>query len=212
MTTSDSRKCALCGSTISDNNPDGIGFGCRAAWQASVKDTFFAFGGALEVHAAKVAWLVPRFLEASAEVKFRSAFRKSFYASTKERWASPGPRFSNRQLEIMEGINTFEKGTEAENEAAYQEWNRVRSYSRAIEAYAQDLEGKEKAYAETLFNNKYYVAKATEEGGNPTGKRASYIKAVKAFWDNAPEVKTLNEAERQYDKETYGAPASTRKN
>ena len=92
-------RCAICGSLITDDNPDGIGFGCRQnvvrpAEIAAAKELNPNFN--LEMWIFKVNKIREIFLNTFKDVKFRSAFKKSFYASI-----ANSERVSKKQLDVM---------------------------------------------------------------------------------------------------------------
>lgn len=96
------RTCSVCGSRITDRNPDGIGVECRYAWKKAkitvhnqVKERGFKYYG------VKAQLLIPIFIEEFKDVKFRNAFKKSFYPSVVEQWESRG-YLSNKQVGICE--------------------------------------------------------------------------------------------------------------
>lgn len=89
-------RCAVCGAVISDDNSTGIGFGCMAnVIKPAINETMWAVYG-LDIWVEKAQRVRTAFLEAYKEVKFRSAFRKSFYESMQT-----AERISKKQLEIM---------------------------------------------------------------------------------------------------------------
>lgn len=89
-------KCRICGSPITDTNPDGIGFGCRNNVVKPAKRVCFKIVKSLDLYIAKVNLVKPVFLEEFAGVKFRSEFKKGFYASMQS-----AERVSAKQLQIM---------------------------------------------------------------------------------------------------------------
>lgn len=91
------RKCEICGSAITDENPDGVGFGCRSNVVAPArKDTFNKFN-ALNFWIKKVEMSKKVFIEIHQNVKFRSEFKKNFFDSIQK-----AERISKKQLNIME--------------------------------------------------------------------------------------------------------------
>lgn len=92
------RTCSICGAHITDDNPDGIGYGCRAIYEGAKAKTYFKFHW--QAHRAiKVNTIMALFESTFAKTKFRSDFRKSFYPSVVTFWKEKG-YVSNRQLEI----------------------------------------------------------------------------------------------------------------
>ena len=92
-------RCAICGSIISDDNPDGIGFGCRQnvvrpAEIAAAKEINPNFN--LELWIFKVSKIRELFFNTFKDVKFRSDFKKSFYNSI-----ANNERVSKKQLDVM---------------------------------------------------------------------------------------------------------------
>lgn len=88
--------CEICGAPLSDNNVTGIGFECAAALYAAQKHKAKQEGLALKVHVYISSVVRPIFLEAFANVKFRSEFKRSFYASIES-----NERISAKQLHVM---------------------------------------------------------------------------------------------------------------
>lgn len=96
-----SERCAICGAVISDNNITGIGYECLAALNKAKSAVFFSneeyafrYNFLIEVELVKSI-----FLNLFKEVKFRSAFKKSFFESI-----SNSTRISRKQLDIMKDM------------------------------------------------------------------------------------------------------------
>ena len=93
-------RCLICGSILSENNPDGIGIGCR---EHVVKPAILAAAKELnpnlnlEMWIFKVGKIRELFLNTFKDVKFRSEFKKSFYQSI-----ANNEKVSKKQLQIME--------------------------------------------------------------------------------------------------------------
>ena len=93
-------RCLICGSILSENNPDGIGIGCR---EHVVKPAILAAAKELnpnlnlEMWIFKVTKIRELFLNTFKDVKFRSDFKKSFYQSI-----ANNEKVSKTQLQIME--------------------------------------------------------------------------------------------------------------
>lgn len=93
-------RCLICGSILSENNPDGIGIGCR---EHIVKPAILAAAKELnpnlnlEMWIFKVTKIRELFLNTFKDVKFRSNFKKSFYQSI-----ANNEKVSKKQLQIME--------------------------------------------------------------------------------------------------------------
>ena len=109
------RKCIICGATISDDNPDGIGFSCRDAVNKAKYKLFF------EDHENRCiiarmysAFVMEWFIKCFAHKKFRSAFKKKFYPSIVSQYKEKG-YLSSKQRETClnwlyyENNNTGEK-------------------------------------------------------------------------------------------------------
>ena len=93
-------RCLICGSILSENNPDGIGIGCREnvvrpAILAAAKELNPNLN--LEMWIFKVGKIRELFLNTFKDVKFRSEFKKSFYQSI-----ANNEKVSKKQLQIME--------------------------------------------------------------------------------------------------------------
>lgn len=88
--------CEICGAPLSDNNVTGIGYECAAAMYAAQKRKAKIDGLALKVHIFTASIVRPVFLDAFEGVKFRSEFRRSFYASI-----AATDRISAKQLRVM---------------------------------------------------------------------------------------------------------------
>lgn len=86
----------ICGAVISDNNTDGIGWGCMAnVVKPAIKETMWEVYG-LDIWVAKANRIKEAFLNAYAGVKFRNEFKRGFYESM-----AKAERVSKKQLEIM---------------------------------------------------------------------------------------------------------------
>jgi len=102
MDFSGGRTCSVCGSRITDGNPDGIGVECRASYSKARSIVFFDVKErAFEFYGIKASLVMPLFIETFGSVKFRSSFKKSFYPSIVEQWEEKG-FISKKQLEICE--------------------------------------------------------------------------------------------------------------
>lgn len=72
----------ICGAVISDNNTDGIGWGCMAnVVKPAIKETMWEVYG-LDIWVAKANRIKEAFLNAYAGVKFRNEFKRGFYEGT----------------------------------------------------------------------------------------------------------------------------------
>jgi len=91
------RTCWICGAIIGDDNPDGIGSSCRKVWTKAQRDAFFHFCG-LDYWIAKASKWVDVFIQLFKNVKFRSAFKKSFYTSIV---SNTEKKISKKQLSII---------------------------------------------------------------------------------------------------------------
>lgn len=96
MTYLEGRTCSICGVPITDDNPDGIGFGCRKHVVARAKAACFKEVKGLDLWIAKVKLVRDAYLDEFKDTKFRNAFKKSFYESMVN-----AERVSKKQLEIM---------------------------------------------------------------------------------------------------------------
>ena len=86
----------ICGAVISDNNTDGIGWGCMAnVVKPAIKETMWEVYG-LDIWVAKANRIKEAILNAYAGVKFRNEFKRGFYESM-----AKAERVSKKQLEIM---------------------------------------------------------------------------------------------------------------
>lgn len=93
------RECRICGAAIGDDNPDGIGATCREVWGRAKWSTYYHFRG-LDSWKLKLDIWLPAFIEAFGATKFRSGFRKEFFASISERYKTGQP-ISSKQLNIV---------------------------------------------------------------------------------------------------------------
>ena len=96
------RTCSVCGSRITDNNPDGIGVECRYAFKKAKASVYFddkkrAYG----FYGVRASLVMPLFIAEHKDIKFRSSFKKSFYPSVVEQWETKN-FLSKKQLEICE--------------------------------------------------------------------------------------------------------------
>ena len=95
-------RCSVCGSLITDENPDGIGFGCRKnvikpAEAATAKEIIIDF--ALRQWIFKVNIYRNEFLKAFEGHKFRNQFKKSFFESIKK-----SDKVSKKQLDVIKNM------------------------------------------------------------------------------------------------------------
>lgn len=95
-------RCSVCGSLITDDNPDGIGFGCRKnvikpAEAATAKEIIIDF--ALQQWIFKVNVYRNEFLKAFEGHKFRNQFKKSFFESIKK-----SDKVSKKQLDVIKNM------------------------------------------------------------------------------------------------------------
>lgn len=73
----------ICGAVISDNNTDGIGWGCMAnVVKPAIKETMWEVYG-LDIWVAKANRIKEAFLNAYAGVKFRNEFKRGYGESRK---------------------------------------------------------------------------------------------------------------------------------
>ena len=95
-------RCSVCGSLITDDNPDSIGFGCRKnvikpAEAATAKEIIIDF--ALQQWIFKVNIYRNEFLKAFEGHKFRNQFKKSFFESIKK-----SDKVSKKQLDVIKNM------------------------------------------------------------------------------------------------------------
>ena len=95
-------RCSVCGSLITDDNPDGIGFGCRKnvikpAEAATAKEIIIDF--ALQQWIFKVNVYRNEFLKAFEGHRFRNQFKKSFFESIKK-----SDKVSKKQLDVIKNM------------------------------------------------------------------------------------------------------------
>ena len=95
-------RCSVCGSLITDDNPDGIGFGCRKnvikpAEAATAKEIIIDF--ALQQWIFKVNIYRNEFLKAFEGHRFRNQFKKSFFESIKK-----SDKVSKKQLDVIKNM------------------------------------------------------------------------------------------------------------
>ena len=99
-------RCSVCGSLITDDNPDGIGFGCRQnvvkpAEAATAKEIIIDF--ALQQWIFKVNIYRNEFLKAFEGHKFRNRFKKSFFESIQK-----SNKVSKKQLDVIKNMLEWE--------------------------------------------------------------------------------------------------------
>lgn len=112
------RECRICGAVIGDDNPDGIGETCREVWGRARWSAYYHFRG-LDAWKLKLNVWLSVFIETFANTKFRSNFRRDFYASVSERFKTEQP-ISGKQLNIVKDWlvgNQFFPGKLNESEA-----------------------------------------------------------------------------------------------
>ena len=95
-------RCSVCGSLITDDNPDGIGFGCR---KNVIKPTEAATAKEIIIDFALRQWIFKvniyrnEFLKAFEGHKFRNQFKKSFFESIKK-----SDKVSKKQLDVIKNM------------------------------------------------------------------------------------------------------------
>ena len=104
----DGRTCSICEHPITDNNPDGIGFGCREIWNKARCKAFYHFNPFVSWE-AQLNVIIPLFIDLYKDVKFRSNFKKSFYPSICNIWETH-KRISKKQKDIC--INWISEKTD----------------------------------------------------------------------------------------------------
>ncbi len=98
---SEGRTCAICGTPITDDNPDGIGWQCRAVYNKATWDIFFENQERRYQYYSYINEVyMEHFIKNFSNVKFRSSFRKAFYPSVVEQWNTK-QFVSRRQREII---------------------------------------------------------------------------------------------------------------
>lgn len=153
-------RCMVCGSIISDDNPDGIGFGCRShvvlpARTAAAKEILPDF--ALRQWIFKVNIYKNEFLKVFEGRKFRSQFKKSFYESVKN-----SEKVSKKQLEVIKNMLQWEVSlSEIEKDLDIQEKN---LYFELIEEAKKDARWDEvfRKYFD-MFKKQYLSGKSKKE-------------------------------------------------
>lgn len=138
-------RCMICGAVISDNNTDGIGWGCMAnVVKPAIKETMWEVYG-LNIWQDKVMMVKKAFIEAYAGVKFRNEFKRGFYDSMQK-----AERVSKKQLQIMmdmlfdKGINLSFKGIFERYEQMVQSGHCDEQYKANIAKFRQIYLGKRK--------------------------------------------------------------------
>ena len=97
----DGRKCAVCGAPISDNNPDGIGCECRAVYKDARAKVFFQDADRRNAfYSVDTPDIMTFFIDLFGKTKFRSEFKKSFYASITKQYEEKG-FVTKKQKDIM---------------------------------------------------------------------------------------------------------------
>lgn len=90
-------KCIICGAHLGDNNSEGIGYECKAALKQAKYDVFMSKDeNRLHLYLIEVRIIKENFIELFKNTKFRSDFKKNFYASMCQT-----ERISRKQLDIM---------------------------------------------------------------------------------------------------------------
>lgn len=90
-------RCIICGAPLSENNTEGIGYECKAALKQAKYDVFMSNDeNRLHLYLIEVKIVKNAFIEQFKNTKFRSDFKKKFYASMCET-----ERISRKQLDIM---------------------------------------------------------------------------------------------------------------
>ena len=100
MESLNNRRCMICGSTISDDNPDGIGYTCREVWTRARNTSFYHFCG-LEVWIAKSNYWANLYFNEYKTTKFRSEFKKGFFKTISKMVEENNVRLSKKMLDII---------------------------------------------------------------------------------------------------------------
>lgn len=102
------RKCAICGATIGDQNPDGFGGECRPRYRKeALKRLFSNEDWKHKYYLCEVNTYLKWMEDYSSKHTFRSAFKKSFIPSVIEQMKTKG-FLSRKQKEIIESMLQFE--------------------------------------------------------------------------------------------------------
>jgi len=138
---SENRKCSVCGAPISDNNPDGIGCECRRVFkEARVKVFFEDAARRNSFYGIDTKDIASNFIELFKNTKFRSDFKKTFYASICEQYNTRG-YLSKKQKQIMEDWLFYKNEWSDRIEWLNQDWkNRKREMIQSFEPTSEEQE------------------------------------------------------------------------
>lgn len=125
------RECSICGSPITDENPDGIGCTCREVWKKARNSAFYHFCG-LDLWIEKTRFWANLFVDTCKNIKFRSAFRKGFHETISKMVKEDNVRISKKMLSVItsyltgdnadgEPVSGYPKLTYEETTAVYDE-------------------------------------------------------------------------------------------
>ena len=134
------RKCLICGATIGDENPDGLGSECREKFEKeAVKALFQDEEWSRKFHAPKISFILEWLKDYSSKHKFRSEFKKAFVPSVIEQLKTKS-FLSKKQEEIIRGFVSWEPEQiqrdffESENEIGQKQQKIVFDFFRSISA------------------------------------------------------------------------------
>lgn len=141
-------RCMICGAVISDNNMDGIGFGCMAnVVKPAIKETMWEVYG-LNIWQDKVTKVKEAFLEVYANVKFRNEFKRGFYDSMQK-----AERVSKKQLQIMMDMLS-EKGICLSFKSIFEHYEAMVQSGHCNEQYKANITKHKKMYLSGRKNQK----------------------------------------------------------
>ena len=102
------RQCMICGATIGDDNPDGLGSECREHFEKeAIKALFQDEEWSKKFHAPKIEFFLSWLIDYSSKHKFRSEFKKSFVPSVIAQLTEKA-FLSKKQEEIIRGFLSWE--------------------------------------------------------------------------------------------------------
>ena len=123
----DGRKCAVCGAPISDNNPDGIGLECRRVYKEARTKVYFEDADRRNAfYSVDTIDVMDYFTRLFGETKFRSEFKKSFYASITQQYKEKG-FVTKKQKDIIFGWLFYKDEWLNVSESLNKKWGNIKA-------------------------------------------------------------------------------------
>lgn len=141
------RTCSICGAPITDDNPDGIGFGCREAYRRATYAVYLENQDRRnEYYNLDTEPLIMWFVEQFSNTKFRSAFRKSFYPSIVAQYQTRGFLSKNQKDIVRQWLNVdwdserrlegLDNEVKSKRKTLFRSWIRTPEEQSKVHGYA----------------------------------------------------------------------------